>query len=262
MGFYYLSISSLLLLGVVYTVLLLLFLGIARVTRGMRGRKALLGVVGTVFLILPIAEELWIAWHFGQACKQAGTFIYKKVEVEGFYDDTGGGTMTRLVGRPPYQFIESRESGGKYRRVEHASAEERSRALAWYSEKNPGKQPGPKEWITHPVSDRVHVTVEIDTGYAWRITQLDRPTARYHYKDTTPMNGTPWAHKVGKTESVVIDTETNEEIARYTAFGRRPPWFWIGLDTPAFACDAPGRWPYARGNPLVYRNALIPAGQR
>jgi hypothetical protein len=96
MGFYYFSLLSVPLLGVVYGLLLLLFWGVARVTRGMPGRAGLLGVVGAVFLVLPVAEELWIAWNFGQACKEAGTFIHKKVKVDGFYDDTHGWRPDKL----------------------------------------------------------------------------------------------------------------------------------------------------------------------
>ena len=108
MGFYYISVISIALLGIVYGVLLLIFLGVARLTRGMPGRKAVLGVVGAVFLVLPVAEELWIAWNFGQACKEAGTFIYKKAKVEGFYDDTTH--WWRQLAGSKYQFVESRDN--------------------------------------------------------------------------------------------------------------------------------------------------------
>lgn len=255
MGFYYISIFSIFLLGIVYAALLLIFWGIARLTRGLPGRKTLLGIVGAVFLVLPVGEELWIAWNFGQACKVAGTFIYKKVQVEGYYDDTGGGTMTRLVGRPPYRFIESRDSGGKYRRVEHATLEEKARALVWYAEKNPGKKPGQKEWITHGVSDRVQVTVESDTGYAWRITKLDHPTARYHYK--TLASHKPVSHQLKQFEDVVLDTQTGEIIAKRIDYARGSNWFYVGLSRPTIECKA------NRGKPLlIYRDVLIPITQQ
>jgi hypothetical protein len=116
MGFYYISIFSIALLGVVYGLLLLVFWGIARLTRGVPGRKVLLAVVGVVFLILPVAEELWIAWNFGQLCrKDAGLFIQKVVEVEGFYDDTTH--WWRQLAESKYQFMESRDNtyGGLFR---------------------------------------------------------------------------------------------------------------------------------------------------
>ena len=109
MGFYYISILSIALLGVVYGLLLLLFWGIARLTRGLRGRKALLAIIAVVFLVLPVSDELWIAWNFGQACKEAGTFIYKKVEVEGFYDDTHGWRPDKLRASG-FRFVEGRDT--------------------------------------------------------------------------------------------------------------------------------------------------------
>jgi hypothetical protein len=116
MGFYYFSLLSVPLLGVVYGLLLLLFWGVARVTRGMPGRAGLLGVVGAVFLVLPVAEELWIAWNFGQLCKKdAGLFVKKTVEVEGFYDDTTH--WWRQLAESKFQFVESRDNtyGGLFR---------------------------------------------------------------------------------------------------------------------------------------------------
>jgi hypothetical protein len=116
MGFYYISIFSIALLGIVYGLLLLVLWGIARLTRGMPGRKVLLAVVGAVFLVLPVAEEFWIAWNFGQACKKdAGLFVTKTVEVEGFYDDTTH--WWRQLAESNYQFMESRDNtyGGLFR---------------------------------------------------------------------------------------------------------------------------------------------------
>jgi hypothetical protein len=222
MGFYYINTFSIALLGVAYILLLLAFWGVARLTREMPGRKAVHAVIGVVFLILPVGEELWIAWNFGQACKEAGTFIHKKVQVEGFYDDT----RTTHAAPPTSQAVESFEKSG-YRFFEMRGREKFVRI--------------------EKIADK------------WIPTVLDRPTAKYYYK--WPDRGTRVAHKVGKSETVVIDTQTNEQIARYTRFGRRPSWFWIGLDVPAFACDAPGRWPLTKDSLSVYREVLIPAAQ-
>jgi len=63
-----------------------------------------------VFAIWPWWEELHIAWNFGQLCKKdAGIFIYKTVEVDGFYDDTTH--WWRQLAESDYQFVESRERG-------------------------------------------------------------------------------------------------------------------------------------------------------
>jgi hypothetical protein len=63
----------------------------------------------SLLLILPWAEELWIAWNFGRMCKKdAGVFVYKTVRVEGFYD---------AHMRSGYENIES----GGYHFMEHPS---------------------------------------------------------------------------------------------------------------------------------------------
>ena len=109
MGFYYISIFSLILLLVIYGGLLLLWWGIARTTRGMPGRKALLTVVGVVFLILPVGEELWIAYNFEQMCrKDAGISIKKTVEADGFYDDTHGWRADKLR-ESGFKWVEGRD---------------------------------------------------------------------------------------------------------------------------------------------------------
>jgi hypothetical protein len=222
MGFYYISIFSIIPLGIAYGILALIYWGVARVTRGARARTAILSLVGVIFLILPISEELWIAWSFGQACKEAGTFISKKVQVEGFYDDT----RSTHAGTPTPQAVDSFEKSG-YRFFEMKGREK-------------------------------FVRIEKSDGQ-WKPVVLDRPTARYHFRVTDPMDGTRVAYKVSRSGSVVIDKETNEEIARYTSFGRSPPWFFVGLDVPGYACDVPGGWPYTRKSRLVYQEALIPA---
>lgn len=219
MGFYYTSLFSIVPLGIAYGALALLYWALVRGTRGMRARWAVLGVAAPILLAVPIAEEVWIAWNFGQACKEAGTFIHKKVQVEGFYDDTTH-WWRQLKESSTYRFVESRDN---------------QNGNLWRVERN---------------------------GNGVKHFRIDRPTARYHFKATHPIGGTWTAHKVGRSEWVVLDAERNEEIARYTVFGRRPPWFFIWLDTPAFACDEPGKWPLARGNSLIYRDVLIPIVQR
>ncbi len=90
MRFYYISIFSVMLLGLFYLIgtglLAALWLWLRK-----RWKKAWIAMV-PLFLLLyaaPVAEEFWIAWNFGQLCKKdAGIFIYKTVEADGFYDDT------------------------------------------------------------------------------------------------------------------------------------------------------------------------------
>jgi hypothetical protein len=219
LGFYPISILSIVPIGIAYAVLGLAFGAMVYV--GLP--KSILAAAAAAFLVLPISEELWIAWNFGRACKEAGEFVHRKVQVDGFYDDTTHWwRQLQDSGYQPetrYQFVESREPGTN---------------KVWRVERSP-------EGLKH--------------------FEIGRPSARYHFRSTDPMNGTPWAHKIVRSGSVVLDTANNQEVARYTRFGRAAPWFYVGLGTPAFGCDAPGDWPNSRKSFLIYREALIPAGQ-
>jgi hypothetical protein len=259
MGFYYLSILSLILIAVIYVVAIgvFRFIWVRLLSRKFGGPTV--WIVVAAILIAPWAEELWVAWNFGQACKEAGTFIYKKVQVEGFYDDTTGWGPRQLA-ESKYRFMESRDLlNRRLLRVEPADGAARDRAIIWHAEKTGSGQATEGPFVVQPINEKEQVVVAPNRTDAWRVTTIDGPTARYHYK--WPDRGARVAHKVGRSETVVIDTQTNEQIARYTRFGRRPSWFWIGLDVPAFACDAPGRWPFSKDSLSVYQEVLIPAAQ-
>jgi hypothetical protein len=128
MIFYPFNLFSILLLGAAYGLLVFCFVFLVYVTRGMAARKALLGVIGGAFLVLPLAEELWVAWNFGQLCKEAGLSVNKTVEVDGFYDDTHSWSERRM-NEAGYRFVEGRAmSEGKdtYWRHERVGNEIRS----------------------------------------------------------------------------------------------------------------------------------------
>ena len=74
-------------------------------------RWALLLLVPPV-LVLPYADELWIAWHFERACREAGVQVYRKVEVEGFFNGTGG-PGTDMIEKQGFRFSEGYELGWK-----------------------------------------------------------------------------------------------------------------------------------------------------
>lgn len=253
MGFYYISLFSIVPLGVAYGLLGLVFWAIERATRGDQSRKAILGVVGVVFLLFPISEELWIAWNFGQACKDAGTFINKKVEVDGFYDSTMRSAYenTRPGG---YRFVEQPTDDRKaVERVERADEASRAKALKWYAEQNPGKELPKDKSVIYPEDERQRIVV-FPNGETWRVTKLDRPTARYHYR--TVASHKPVAHQLKQFEDAVIDTQTGETIARRVDYARGSNWFFIGLDRPTIFCKA------NRGRPLlIYREVLQPVAQ-
>ncbi len=234
MGFYYISLFSIFPLGIAYGALALLFWGIARLTRSMPRRKALLITVGAVFVVLPVGEELWIAWNFGQACKEAGTLIYKKVQVDGFYDDTTGWGPRQLAASK-YQFVESNDILHRtLLRVERADQASKDRALAWYAEINAGKERPKDLFIVYPISDREEIVVSPNGIDAWRVTKLDHPTARYQYK--IPRVHSTVSHKVTIIEKVVTDNQSNEVAARQLIYARRSPWYFISLDVPVKLC--------------------------
>ena len=117
MRFYYISIFSVLLLGLIYLVGtgLLTWFGLWLRKKWKRAWM----VMVPLFLLLyagPVAEEFWIAWNFGQLCKKdAGILIHRTVEVDGFYDDTTH--WWRQLAESDYQFVESRDNtyGGLWR---------------------------------------------------------------------------------------------------------------------------------------------------
>jgi len=214
MRFYYISIISIFLLLVIW------FIGtglLAWFGAWLRKRmKHAWVVMVPLFLLLyigPVAEELLISRNFGQLCKKdAGIFIYKTVEVDGFYDDTAH--WWRQLTESKYRFVESREHGTN------------------------------RMW-----------RVERD-GKELRHFELAQPTARYHY---TKDSGALIHHKVYLQTSQVLDSHSNDVIARYNRYSRRAPWFFVGLDKPGFGCDGPDGGPYTKHSFLIYRDVLVPA---
>jgi len=262
-AFYYVSLFSIVPLGVAYAVMALLYWFVWRASREARQRGLVRSVAAVALLILPVGEELWVAWSFGQACKHAGTFIREKVQVEGLYDDTTEWGPRQLQ-ESGYRYVESRGNlrNGLFRVEQIHDDAAKRQALEWYAQRNPDKARPAHLYVVQPVDDSEQIIVSPDETATWRRSKVERLTARYQFKNTDPMNGTRWAHKIGRSGAVVIDSQTNEEIARYTSFGREPPWFYIGLGVPPYACDAPGRWPLTRGNPLIYREVLVPLPKR
>lgn len=224
MKFYYVSLLSLIFLGTIYVVgtVLLLWLG-ARLRKRMQKPWTVIVPLLALLYIGPVAEELWIAWNFGQLCrKDAGIFVYKTVEVDGFYDDT----RSTHDGPRTLQAVEEYEEMG-YR---------------FYEKKfrDTGKV--------------VHIE---RTGGVWVATVLDQPTARYHY--TSNIYGELVKHKITRQESLVTDTQADEVIGRYVSYGRSAPWFFVALDRPPYSCDGPDGGPNGKHNRLIYRQVLTAA---
>ena len=221
MRFYYISIFSVVFLGLIYLIGtgLLAWLGLWLRKRWRRAGM----VMVPLFLLLyiaPIAEEFWIAWNFGRLCKKdAGLFVYKTVEVEGFYDDTHSWTERRM----------NEPAGQQFRFMEGR-----------------GQRNGTDVYWRH---ERI--------GGAIRSFEIDHPTARYHFSRDPGKN---IAHKLAKQESRVFDSQTGEALGEYRVYIRKAPWFFIGLDRPNMGCDGPEGGPHSKhGNSfLIYRDILNP----
>jgi len=73
-------------------------------SRRWQGWKYVILPIAVVILALPWADEVYIAWRFHELCKDAGIHVYRKVEVEGFYNDVMPVEMNG------YQFMEQKSN--------------------------------------------------------------------------------------------------------------------------------------------------------
>jgi hypothetical protein len=206
-----------------------------------------------VLALGPWVEEFWIAWNFGRLCKKdAGIFIYRTVEVEGFYNATGA--TLDLVRPGGYRFVESHARDGKgVTHVTYGDDQLVREAFARYEEDHPGKRATEQDMLRVRLDDRTEALVYPKKGDSWRITRLDHPTARYHYR--WPHSHTPVSHKLVKHERVVVDTLTNDVLGRDLEYGRKAPWFYLGLDRPLMLC--PSHHPLAKYG-SIFKQTLKP----
>jgi hypothetical protein len=183
-----------------------------------------------LFLLLyagTLAEEFWVAWNFGRLCKtDAGVFVNKTVVVDGFFDASA--VLPARYGNFASESVEYYKMGG-YRYIEIGLDQ-------------PAGQP------------RKIVHIENVHG-VWRSTVIDRPVSRYYYR--RPHTGTSVSHKITKVEHVVIDSKTNEVLARETRYRRRPPWFYVGDQHPNQQCPSESENP-SRVFGSIYELSLIP----
>ena len=97
-------------------VILMAALFLSRLMSKFRWKWVLLAPPATLLLSLPWAEEAWISWHFKEACKDAGVTVYRRVEVEGFFDESQEAAYSYV--EDGFEFMEHMESGGKILHVE------------------------------------------------------------------------------------------------------------------------------------------------
>jgi hypothetical protein len=172
------------LIGLVYVPvsLVLLMLVIGR-WRSQPRKAAVIALLVYTPLVAAVAEAVYVDMRFKALCATGGTQIKQRVVVEGFYDAE--------FRRETWEtFLRTGENG--YRFVE------------WRDE-------GGRVWR----SERV------DPGEVRRL-PLDKPTARYHWRN--PEFASPYGHLVKRREETITDSATGEVIAR-RVMGYRYPAF-------------------------------------
>jgi len=161
-----------------------------RMLRPVPGRKYMMAPIILIVIALPWADELWIAYHFNQACDDAGIHVKRQVVVDGFYDATKNDNTKdefvviedRFVNRMKESGFQFKERRTLYNKVRH---------------------------------------LEVQNGKMAQ-TILDKPTARYHYIKTA--DHSPIGFRIIKHESIILDREINEILGRDTSYSRYPSW--------------------------------------
>lgn len=200
----------------------------------LRWRWWLLAPLAVLLMALPWAEETWIAWHFTEACKEAGVKVYRQVEVEGYVDDSSRSSrksaspgMWKLdagslysFDRAGYRFIENMLDDGGVLRVERH-----------------------------------------DEGLL--ATLLDSPTGRYHlrytYQPTSLSHEELVGWKLKKLERQVVDSQTGEILGRDVTVKRWAPMadaLWAQfIGSTLRMCTGPDVQPYVP--PLPFPQAVL-----
>lgn len=97
--------------------------------RAWAGTKKLISTLAVILLVLPWADEVWIAWNFKNACEGAGIHVVRKVEAEGFYDSTMRSGYS-IVERRGFKFMEHKsKTPDKIDRVYKVGGEWRKETL-------------------------------------------------------------------------------------------------------------------------------------
>jgi hypothetical protein len=201
-------------------------------------RGSVIGTLALILLILPYADEFWIAWQFSKLCEDAGVHVTRKVEVDGYYDATTTGWSKAEIVTDKQLVAEYEKAGFRFR--------ERNTSVS-------GSAPGK---ISH---------LEKYPDGTWRITVLDHPTARYHYRFADPRQEVPVGLKLEKTEDIVVDSQTGEVIARDIHYTRYLGWvesLWVRFfGSGAVTCKGTAPKP-PELRYLLYHYVLVPASPR
>ena len=154
---------------------------LSRALKKLRWRWWLLAPPALLLMALPWAEEAWIAWHFNEACKEAGVTVYRQVEVDGFYDGTMG-TGYSFIEDYGFRFMEEKTSDGKVAHTERPDGQWKTTIL---------EKPSARYHVIYAYQPRPHV--------------YERPIGR----------------RLEKVERQVIDSQTTEILGRDVVINRR-----------------------------------------
>ena len=167
-----------------------------RLLRNSRWKLWIVSIVGFPLLAAPWAEEAWIAWHFNEACKDAGVKVYRQVEVDGYLDSL---------------------SPQKRRSVDS------------------GSYPTPRKVDFEEGGYRYHEETLTDGGVSHHervgdqilVSILDKPRARYllryAYQPEPSVHEEPIGWRLEKVERQVVDRETGEILGREIFIKRWAP---------------------------------------
>ncbi len=201
----------------------------SRFLKTIRLRWPIAWIVATPFLAAPWVEEAWIAWHFTEACKDAGVRVYREVEVEGYINalsrslrkSTNPGLWKLDRGslesfdRAGYRFVENMLDDGGVLRVERHN-------------------------------EGLLATV------------LNRPTGRYRvqyaYQPASLSHEEHVGWKLEKVERQVIDSLTGEILGRDVTIKRWAPFadaLWAQfIGSTLKMCPGPNVQPYVPPPPF------------
>ena len=189
---------------------------LSRLLENSRWKRWVVSIVGFPLLAAPWAEEVWIAWHFNQACKDAGVKVVRQVEVEGYASGTN-----------QYKRQSRNEAGPLFKDDQPHQLDFEKAGYRFY-----------EDLLTD--GGARHLERE---GGQMMVTILDRPQARYHYKFLDPRQEVPIGRRLKKFGWQVIDSETDEVLGSDTRFARYPNLadsLWVQYFGPsALGCNGP-----------------------
>ncbi|TNF92100.1 MAG: hypothetical protein EP297_14065, partial [Gammaproteobacteria bacterium] len=182
------SIISYIIIAVFYLLSAGVLAMLWQVLRFLPGSKIVFWVLATVVTALPWADEVWIAYHFNDACKDAGIHVKRQVVVDGFYKaSTNDPSDENKIIDEPERFQRYVNEGFRYKEVRTREGKVRHR--------------------------------EVKDGIIEQ-TILDKPESRYHLVHTH--NHTKIGYQLKKHEMVVFDSQLNQVIGRDTSYARYP----------------------------------------